>query len=100
MKRRHTVFALSAVFALALGGRSCCSCERRDPGDTDGVAPGDSCRGIDPNDGLMTCDDALENVLFCSSVTKYRWVVLLECDADETCWHNDDESVYTCMPDD
>jgi len=47
----------------------------------------------------MTCDDALENVLFCSSMTDYRWVVFLECDADESCWDNGDD-VYTCMPDD
>ena len=99
MNRRFAVFALAGVFALLLGYRSGCSDEKRDPRDTDGVAPGDSCRGIGPNEGLMTCDDALENVLFCSSMTKYRWVVILECDADESCWHNGDD-VYTCMPDD
>ncbi|MEM7154442.1 MAG: hypothetical protein AAF799_16465 [Myxococcota bacterium] len=98
MKRRYARFALGAALALLVGGRFSCSCEKRDPRDTDGVVPGDSCRGIDPREGLMTCDDALENILFCSSLTDYRWVVLMECDADESCWHNGDD-LYTCMPD-
>jgi hypothetical protein len=55
----------------------------RDPYSTEGVAPGDSCKGIGVSDGLITCDG--EKMLICSSATKYTWKLQMECKEGTEC---------------
>jgi hypothetical protein len=55
----------------------------KDPYATEGVAAGDSCKGIGASKGLITCKD--NAVLVCSSFTNYTWKQQMECAEDTEC---------------
>ena len=47
------------------------------------IKVGSSCEGLDPMKASMHCEGS--KVLFCSSVTKYKYIVQMECPDGEVC---------------
>jgi hypothetical protein len=69
-----TVLSILATAALACGGGS--------TGASDAKV-GASCDGIDASSSVFACSE--NNVIFCSSYTKYKYTLQSECGEGKTC---------------
>jgi len=59
------------------------------------VTVGSSCEGIDSMSAAVFCEG--KKVLFCSSLTKYKYIVQTECPRDQVCKLSSDGKATSCV---
>jgi hypothetical protein len=59
-----------------------------------GAAAGDGCADLDANSARMRCTN--NNVEFCSSYSKYKWMETQKCDKSKTCFISPDGKSGGC----
>ena len=59
-----------------------------------GQTSGDGCEGLDPNSARMRCTN--NNVEFCSSYSKYKWMETQKCPSDKKCFIAADQKSGGC----